>query len=159
MNLAWWWKWMDERFWWSGFLFDVIISAEAAARSTATVEAAASVFMLCWLKSDTGSFWHLFPLRQGLPGEGPLKKSDSRHLMTQFQRQFAHNSNLLLLLGNQVQRHEALRLCSHLSCQPFWKKHVCGNNKLLFTAVRKYKKNVFWRFDEMYKTLMLKSLL
>ena len=38
-----------------------------------------------------GAFWPLFPLRAGLPSDGPLTPASRRHLMTQFHNAFAHS--------------------------------------------------------------------
>ena len=54
-----------------------------------------------------GAFWHLFPLRAGLRGDGPLTPAARRHIATQFHNAFAHSPQLLFLLADQVQRHAA----------------------------------------------------
>ena len=56
-----------------------------------------------------GAFWHLFPLRAGLGGNGPLPRAARRHLLTQFHNAFAQNPQLLFMLADQVQRHAAAR--------------------------------------------------
>ena len=56
-----------------------------------------------------GAFWHLFPLRTGIRGDGPLTPATRRHIFTQFHNEFAHSPQLLFLLADQVQRHAAAR--------------------------------------------------
>ena len=56
-----------------------------------------------------GCFWDHFPLREGLARNGPLHKEEARQLLTQFDNEFAHDTNLLFMLGDQKQRHAACR--------------------------------------------------
>lgn len=55
------------------------------------------------------SFWDHFPLRAGLARDGPLRDAESRHLLTQFDNEFAHDLNFLFMLADQKQRHSACR--------------------------------------------------
>ena len=56
-----------------------------------------------------GAFWHLFPLRIGLWGDGPVPPVARRRLVTQFHDAFAQDPQFLFLLADQVQRHAAAR--------------------------------------------------
>ena len=56
-----------------------------------------------------GCFWDHFPLREGLARDGPLYKEEARHVLTQFDNEFAHDMELLYMLGDQKQRHMACR--------------------------------------------------
>jgi hypothetical protein len=50
-----------------------------------------------------------FPLGAGLKGTGGLPPSLTRHLLLQFKSPFAANSQLIMLLFNQMQRHKTAR--------------------------------------------------
>jgi hypothetical protein len=66
-----------------------------------------------------GGFGHLFPLAQGLSGSGPIPPPLITHMLEQHTLAFAKDQRFVLLVFNQLLRHEAARdVCAKVKSNP-----------------------------------------